>query len=310
MALVSTSRHSGGQIDEVTSSRDAVGLSSASPQSALVWRGRAVCRIGRMGHMGRMGQMRQATVARKIRNVNKTKAAQFGVVVICAVALKYFYSTANVNQLRWILAPTTTLVELISGQRFYFESYAGYVNDQHTFVIAASCAGVNFLLTAFLMLTLRKLWRDRAQKTNWSFLPVAALARYAATIFTNTMRISLAMQLRQTGAGTSWLSAAQVHRLEGIFVYFGFLLLLYLLSERFGGQRVTKARPQPEVRTTVRRAFFPLLIYYATTLGIPLANGAFKQTDFWEHSLFVILIPLVLVIPLVLLRFARARFPE
>src|SRR5262252_5926210 len=28
------------------------------------------------------------------------------VVLLCALALKYFYSTASVNELRWILAPT------------------------------------------------------------------------------------------------------------------------------------------------------------------------------------------------------------
>ena len=31
--------------------------------------------------------------------------AQFIVVLLCAVAVKYYYSTASVDQLRWILAP-------------------------------------------------------------------------------------------------------------------------------------------------------------------------------------------------------------
>src|SRR5712691_8663665 len=87
--------------------------------------------------------------------------AQLVVVVLCAAVVKLYYSTASVNQLRWILAPTTLLVELVSGSRFEFESHAGYINSDHSFVIAASCAGVNFLITAFLMLSLRKLWRAR-----------------------------------------------------------------------------------------------------------------------------------------------------
>src|SRR6267142_5972898 len=72
--------------------------------------------------------------------------AQLFVVVLCAAAVKLYYSTASVDQLRWILAPTTFVVGLISGSRFEFESHAGYLNSDRSFVIAASCAGVNFLI--------------------------------------------------------------------------------------------------------------------------------------------------------------------
>ena len=50
------------------------------------------------------------------------------------------------------------------------------------------------------------------------------------------------------------------------------------------------------------RFLFPLAVYYATTLGVPLVNGAFRQSEFWEHSAFVLLIPLVLLTPLALFR--------
>src|SRR5687767_9823927 len=96
--------------------------------------------------------------------------AQLAVVALCALALKYHYSTATPDQMRWILAPTTLLVELFSRKSFEFESYTGYMSADHTFVIAAPCAGVNFLITAFLMLTLRRLWRDRFQAGAWHFI--------------------------------------------------------------------------------------------------------------------------------------------
>src|SRR6185503_20816563 len=105
------------------------------------------------------------------RKVNWNRLAQVVVVLLVALGLKQYYSAASANQLRWILAPTTMLVSLVSGESFQFESYAGYMTSDHTFVIAAPCAGVNFLITAFLMLSLRRLWRDRFQ-TSWSFLPV------------------------------------------------------------------------------------------------------------------------------------------
>jgi len=214
-------------------------------------------------------------------------SAQLLVVVLCALALKLFYSTATPDELRWILAPTTALVELLSGRSFEFESYTGYMSSDRTFVIAAPCAGVNFLITAFVMLGVRTLWRDRFQVVSWRFIPVAAGLAYVATLIANTARICLALELHSVKI--SWLTANQLHRLEGIVVYFGFLLLLFVLTER-----LRSANP-------LRVFLFPLLIYYATTLGIPLLNGSYRQgTAFWEHFVFVLVLPVLLIVPLVL----------
>jgi len=205
--------------------------------------------------------------------------AQLAVVALCALALKYHYSTATPDQLRWILAPTTLLVELLSGKSFEFESYTGYMSSDHTFVIAAPCAGVNFLITAFLMLTLRRLWRDRFQAGAWHFIPLAAVIAFGATLIANTTRIWLAL----SDLEISWLTSNQQHRLEGIVVYFGFLLLLFLLTDRMRS-------------ATASRLLVPLGIYYAVTLALPLLNGSFKQgAAFWEHFGFVLMLPLLIV---------------
>ena len=231
---------------------------------------------------------------------NWNRKAQFIVVVLCALALKIHYATASPNQLRWILAPTTVLVELVSSTGFEFEAYAGYINADRTFLIAGSCAGVNFLITAFLMLSLRKLWRDRSQNIAWRFIPAMALFAYLATLVANTVRISVALRLLRTNLEAGWLSANQLHRFEGIFVYFGFLLLLFVVSERM--------RPE-KAAGLLRQCFFPLLIYYITTLAIPLATSTYRreiaQSAFWEHSFFVLVTPLLLILLLATLRFFK-----
>lgn len=215
-------------------------------------------------------------------------SAQLLVIVLCALALKLYYSTATPDELRWILAPTTALVELLSGRSFTFESYTGYMSSDHRFVIAVSCAGVNFLLTAFLMLGVRRLWRDRFQTVNWSFLPLNVVVAYVTTVIANTVRICIALEIQRHEMQVSGLSANQLHRLEGIVVYFGFLLLLFVLTEK---------RNAPPSRKLV---LFPLMIYYATTLGIPLLRGSYLQSTFWEHSVFVLVLPLFLVVPFLL----------
>jgi len=214
--------------------------------------------------------------------------AQAAFVVTSAAALKLYYSTASVNDLRWILAPTALLTELVTGDSFEFESFAGYINTDHTFLIAGSCSGVNFLITSFLMLALAKLWRDRSWHVSWRFIPIAALTAYVVTIIANTVRISAAIQLNDSPSMHAWFDPEQLHRLEGILVYFGFLLLLFFVSERLSSHDGAPSS----------RLFFPLLIYYAMTLGLPLINGASLQgADFWGHAAFVILIPAVLVLP-------------
>ena len=233
--------------------------------------------------------------------MNRSKmiwGVQLTVVMLCALALKSYYSTATPDELRWILAPTTALVELLSGRSFEFESYTGYMSSDHRFVIAVPCAGVNFLLTAFLMICLRRLWRDRFQGVSWRFLPTAVLMAYVATLIANTTRICVALEIQRRGVEVSWLTGNQLHRLEGIVIYFGFLLLLFMLVERMDSPTPLRLK---------RALLFPLLIYYATTLGIPLINGSFHQPAFWEHFGFVLVLPLFLCVLLALLDWHKKR---
>src|SRR6476646_201166 len=88
-------------------------------------------------------------------NINRRAAVQFILVLAAAAALKQFYSTASANELRWVLWPTSRLTELVTGTHFTFEPYAGYMSSDRGFLIASACAGINFLIMAFLMLSLR-----------------------------------------------------------------------------------------------------------------------------------------------------------
>ncbi len=233
--------------------------------------------------------------------LTRRQCLQAVVVLSCAFALKLHYSTATANQLRWILTPTTALVEAMTGLAFEFESQAGYLSRERGFMIAVSCAGVNFLLTAFLLLTLSRLWRGRL---TWRFLPTAAAIAYLVTLAANAVRICLALWLLRLPAKSHGWQPAQLHRYEGILVYFSFLLLLFVVSELPPAGKMTGWR---------QRVYVPLLIYYATTLGIPLLTRVWRQeTAFTEHTLAVVLLPLFLALPLAALRrqtFSRFSLP-
>ncbi|MBO0800854.1 MAG: exosortase K [Blastocatellia bacterium] len=236
----------------------------------------------------------EAPHAGSVRTQGWNRIAQFVLTLVCAFSLKWYYSAAGANQLRWILAPTAALVEAVSGVSFEFESGAGYLSADRHFLIAASCAGVNFLITAFLMISLRRLLRNGSPELSRGFIPAALATAYLATLVANTVRIAIALRLQQSAI--EWLDHAQLHRLEGIVVYFGFLLLLFLVDEMMDSKKEAR----------MLRSVLPLAVYYAMMLGIPLLNGAWRQgTEFWEHSLFVLLIPLLLIIPVVTLHFFK-----
>ena len=225
--------------------------------------------------------------------------AQCVVVLVCVFALKLFYSTASANELRWILAPTTVLVELVTGRSFAFEAYAGYMSEDRSFLIAGSCAGVNFLITAFLMLSGRRLLNGGSAARGWAFIPAAAVVAYLVTLVANTSRICLALWLQPAQWGVSWLDQDQVHRFEGIVVYFIFLLLLFELEEKAAGEKASRK---------LWWSLFPLGVYYVTMLGIPVANGALhRRADFLEYSLFVLLVPLVMILCFATIRFIHQK---
>jgi exosortase K len=108
----------------------------------------------------------------------------------------------------------------------------GYFSRERLFLIEKSCAGVNFMIAAFAMLVVALAHRARSGMAAALVLGVSLLASYAAAVVVNTMRITVAMWLGAHPAVLSGFSAADIHRIEGITVYFAGLVLLYELVQR------------------------------------------------------------------------------
>lgn len=228
--------------------------------------------------------------------MDRSKLIKLTLIVATALALKYHYSTASVNDLRWVLAPTAFAVEFVTGIEFSFESHAGYISEDNSFLIATSCSGLNFLITAFLVLTLARVWRE----TNVSLwlVPFALLISYLATIVANTVRIVVALYLHDLDYPVLGMDFEELHRIEGILVYFGFLLVLFPIGEYLSAGLSA---------TIGSRSKYLLGVYYGITLGVPLLRGAYREDNFWWHSMVVVLIPLILILPFAALNAVTAR---
>ena len=162
----------------------------------------------------------------------KTKLAVLTVTALAIWGMKRYYSDASADDLRWILGPTARLVGVVTGTRFAAAPGEGYLSAERLFLIEKSCAGINFMIAAFGMLTFARWHRVDGGMSGAGVLTVSLLASYAAAVIVNATRITIAIWLAAHPVAVSTFTAAEIHRIEGIAVYFCGLVLLYEIVQR------------------------------------------------------------------------------
>lgn len=162
----------------------------------------------------------------------KVKLCVLALTALVIWAMKRHYADAGADDLWWILTPTTQVVSAMTGAAFVAVPSEGYVSHERLFVIEKSCAGINFQVAAFGMLVIALLHRVRSRLSGLWVLGASLLAGYGAAIVVNAVRITIALRLADHPSTLWAIPPAQVHRLEGIVVYFGGLVLLYELARR------------------------------------------------------------------------------
>jgi exosortase K len=216
----------------------------------------------------------------------KVQLCVAAVAAMMMLGLKHHYAAARADDLWWILSPTTWLVEAITGATFTPTPGEGYFSRDRLFLIEKSCAGVNFMVAAFVMLVVMLRHQVGTGVSAARVIGVSMLGSYATAVLVNAVRIALAMWTAASPPGQSTFSPAEVHRIQGIAVYFGGLLLLHVFVQ---------GTPAP-MNHLLRRVTVPLAAYYAVTLGVPLANGAARSgAHFVDHALVVIVVPLLVL---------------
>jgi exosortase K len=162
----------------------------------------------------------------------KSRVLLVAVAVLVAWGLKRHYADARADDLWWILSPTACLVGATTGATFMMQPGEGYFSRECLFLIEKSCAGVNFMIAAFVMLVVALAHRARSGASAAHVIGASLLASYSAAVVVNTVRITVAMWLGAHPATLSGFSAADIHRVEGITVYFAGLVLLYEVVQR------------------------------------------------------------------------------
>ena len=194
-----------------------------------------------------------------------------------ALALKLAYSRAGADDLHWVLAPSCWLAQL-SGVQLSYESAAGYISHAQHLVVGPACAGINFLVTAWLALyfCVQGQLQGSRRKLQWS--AGSLTLAYVATLLVNGLRISLAARLYQLDAYGAFLTKARAHALLGVVLYCGALLVLCQLASSW-----VNGRTQLTAAAVARRAY---TLYLGVVLGLPLLHGGWLANPqrFAEHA--------------------------
>jgi exosortase K len=152
-----------------------------------------------------------------------------GLAVVAAVLIagKTYYRHASADDLRPILAPTAGLVSAVTGFDFVYEAGQGWVSRDAAFIIEPGCAGVNFMLAAFVVLAIAWSRRMRAPASAAAVVSVALGVAFGAALLVNTTRLAIAIGLHVGTIDARGIDPARLHHIEGIVVYLGGLCGLY-----------------------------------------------------------------------------------
>jgi exosortase K len=208
-------------------------------------------------------------------------------MLVVALVVKRVYSTAGADALGWVLVPSCWLARWLDVVAFDGndlaldlapESGAGFISHAAHMIVGASCAGVNFLVVAWLALYFCAQSRCVGLRRKLAWLFACGLSAYLATIAINGLRIALAARLYQADIYCGLLTKARLHLALGVALYCAALLAGCGAVERRVAATPTRG---PRLARCA-----PLLWYVVIVLVVPLADGAFLRDPrrFAEHA--------------------------
>lgn len=207
-----------------------------------------------------------------------------------AFAVKSHFSRATADELTWILAPTAWLTSVFLDRDFVRLPDAGYLSEELSILVTPACAGVNFLVVAFTVLALGFGRRFGTSGAKATWLVVSGALAYTFAVAVNGARIALSVHFSHVAARELGLSFQEAHRLLGVATYLGGLMTLVLAAEaafgRYSSHRRDGARREPS-RRAGRTLALALVAYVGVTLLVPLARGAARSPEYWDHARFV-----------------------
>lgn len=169
---------------------------------------------------------------------SRTRTILLALVLLgVAVGVKWWYRTATLDDLDFVLRPVSGAISLFTGAAWHLVPGEGYVFRTLGMVIDRSCSGINFLVIVWITFAFLLLRRAAAGCVAPYVVLLAGLAAYLLTLLANAGRILCMVALQQQ----SYHPGPKQHEALGAFFFISILLLASLALDRSLQHRPTDA---------------------------------------------------------------------
>ncbi len=242
-----------------------------------------------------------------IKSLLKRNIGVLIIVLIVAYLLKYYYSVAGVGELKIFIIPVKFIVENVVGIRFIYDPYYGYISFESGIGIEKGCIGINYMIAIFLMLSFMLFPSFITQREKLMLIGLIIVISYLWMIIVNSVRISSGIILHRAEFHILGLSGDQIHRIQGILIYYIGMWVIYLIMINIGKVFFKKYLiDEREIDGIVIKnklfketlIYIPFYFYIAVVVVMPLLNGALfvNASLFINHTFWILLISTLITI--------------
>jgi exosortase K len=174
--------------------------------------------------------------------INNNNIPYYLIAIGIFILFKFGFIFADNDSLTFLLKPTDKFVGLLTGSNSIYISDNGYFHNELHIFIDKSCAGFNFWILSFLMLTFLgvKNFDNNLKKT--LTIPLALIGAYFLTIFVNASRIFASIVIQNQTSSYFENHQHLIHESIGIITNLSFLILVYSLTDRILTNRIHNAK--------------------------------------------------------------------
>ena len=141
------------------------------------------------------------------------------------IAVKIFYNNADNGELKFILWTVSEIVAAFYNTRFIFNESIGFFSSQLQITISKSCAGINYMIILFSMLSFSYIHKFKAFKNKAVYFSAILPISYFLTVITNSFRIIAATAISKAEIPEKLTSREVIHNLTGMLIFVSFLII-------------------------------------------------------------------------------------
>lgn len=159
----------------------------------------------------------------------KGNITYYFIIISVFLLLNLGYSLATLDQLYFILKPTSVLISMTTGSVSNYTSESGFYFQGLDILLVKSCSGFNFMILCFTLLSFLGLSFADTRSAKRYVLPIALFIAYLITIVANASRIIMAIAgQRMADNFLPHRPHGLIHEIIGAVVYLFFLFVVYL----------------------------------------------------------------------------------